>query len=67
LKLAKVDVLVVQDFHDSRGGFGADTSEQAIELAKALGWNAGRFREFADRLAQLTRTYEGEAGFFPPS
>jgi hypothetical protein len=56
----------VQDFHDSGGGFGADTSEAAVALAKSLGWNSGRFRQFADRLAQLTRMYEGEAGFFPP-
>ncbi len=59
-------VLVVQEFHDSAGAFGADTSEQAIELATALGWNAGRFRDFADRLGKLTAIYEGEAGFFPP-
>ena len=59
-------VLVVQEFHQSGYGFGADTSEEAVALASSLGWNSGGFRDFADRLAQLTLMYEGEAGFFLP-
>lgn len=63
---AKAQVLVVQDFHDSGGGFGADTAPKAIEIAKSLGWNSRRFRDFADQLRQVTRVYECEEGFFPP-
>jgi DNA repair photolyase len=60
------DVLVVQDFHDSGGGFGADTLPRAVQLAQALGWNADRYRDFAARLRAVTTVHEGECGFFPP-
>jgi DNA repair photolyase len=60
------DVLVVQEFHDSGGGFGADTLSTAVELAWSLNWTADRYRAFADQLQQTTSAYEGEAGFFPP-
>jgi DNA repair photolyase len=65
-QLAVADLLVVQDFHDSGGGFGADTSPKAVELAAAMSWDSARFRDFRDRLRALTPAYEGEAGFFPP-
>jgi DNA repair photolyase len=63
---ADADLLVVQEFHDSGGGFGADTSPKALEFARALDWNADRFRSFADRLKSIAQVYEGECGFFPP-
>jgi DNA repair photolyase len=60
------DVLVVQDFHDSGGGFGADTGTVARGLLAKRNWTAERYRHFHDRLRQFRRVYEGEAGFFPP-
>ncbi|MCE9530168.1 MAG: radical SAM protein [Planctomycetes bacterium] len=59
-------VLVVQDFHHSGGGFGADTSKEAMSLVESLGWSTARYREFKNQLAGLTELFEGEAGFFPP-
>jgi DNA repair photolyase len=60
------DVLVIQDFHDSGGGFGADTSEQALQLAQERAWGEEEYRAFKKRLRERTKTYEGEEGFFPP-
>jgi DNA repair photolyase len=60
------DVLVVQDFHDSGGAFGADTAERARQLALARGWSAERYGEVKAALAKERVVYEGEAGFFPP-
>lgn len=62
----RAEVLVIQDFHDSKGGFGADTSERARGLASLLDWDASRYTEFKLLLVQRTSVYEGEAGFFPP-
>jgi DNA repair photolyase len=59
-------VLVCQDFHDSGGGFGADTGAAARQLLARTGWNPDRYREFADTLREYFPVYEGEAGFFPP-
>lgn len=59
-------VLVCQDFHDSGGGFGADTGDAARELLARSGWSAERYRAFVDTLRGQYTTYEGEAGFFPP-
>lgn len=66
LATARADVLVVQDFHNAAGGFGADTSAAAKSLARGLGWNADRYRAFTERLRDMTTCFEGEAGFFPP-
>lgn len=60
------DVLVTQDFHDSRGGFGADTSAAARELLVVHRWSAEGYRDFVERLRAVRTVYEGEAGFFPP-
>jgi len=62
----KPDVLVCQDFHDSGGGFGADTGEGARTLLAEIGWQPRDYRRFVDRLRQDQKVYEGEAGFFPP-
>ncbi len=59
-------VVVTQEFHDAGGAFGADTSPDALMLAKKLEWNQEKYRKFVELLRQHTRVYEGEKGFFPP-
>lgn len=61
------DVLVIQDFHDSGGGFGADTGERARQLLAQQGWTDAQYQSFVKELQQSIQVYEGEAGFFPPS
>lgn len=60
------EVLVVQDFHNSHGAFGADTGSRARELLTQTSWHPERYRAVHEALARQTRVYEGEAGFFPP-
>jgi DNA repair photolyase len=60
------DVLVTQEFHDSGGGFGADTGEVARKLAAERGWTIAEYRRCVDRLRREMNVYEAEAGFFPP-
>jgi len=60
------DVLVLQDFHDSRGGFGADTGPAARKLLTAGSWSTDKYRDLLQRLRMEMTVYEGEAGFFPP-
>lgn len=61
------DVLVIQDFHDSHGGFGADTGPAARQLLERRGWSNRDFRRFAAILRSLKQEFfEAEAGFFPP-
>lgn len=60
------DVLVVQDFHDSRGGFGADTGAEARRLLAGMPDAATGAEDLRRRLEGRIRFYEGEAGFFPP-
>lgn len=60
------EVLVVQDFHDSHGGFGADTGVKARELLRASSWRTADYERVRDRLRASREVYEGEAGFFPP-
>lgn len=62
----KPEVLVVQDFHDSGGGFGADTGAAARRLLQQSSWSAAGYQDCVTRLADGMRIYEGEAGFFPP-
>lgn len=62
------DVLVTQDFHDSRGAFGADTGAKARRLLADMSWSLDDYQRFVARLREfLPVVYEGEAGFFPPS
>jgi DNA repair photolyase len=62
------DVLVTQYFHDSGGGFGADTGVAARELVSAMSWSADAYRRCREKLLErLPAVYEGEAGFFPPA
>jgi DNA repair photolyase len=60
------DVLVTQDFHDSNGGFGADTSEAARQLRAGLNWTADNYRHAVAQLRRHVLVYEAEEGFFPP-
>lgn len=61
------EVLVVQDFHDAEGRFGADTRPEARQLRASSGWSAADYRAFRDRLRdRLDFVHEGEAGFYPP-
>jgi DNA repair photolyase len=61
------DVLVVQDFHDAGGRFGADTGAEARRLLATTHWSPDDYCAFLARVRnQLPIVYEGEAGFFPP-
>src|SRR5262249_8255882 len=62
----KPDVLVVQDFHDSGGAFGADTGAVARRLLTSHKCYAHSYAKFVKRLAEELRVFEGETGFFPP-
>jgi hypothetical protein len=60
-------VVVTQRFHDSGGGFGADTAAAARDLAARFAWTEESYRRFTARLREaLPVVYEAEAGFFPP-
>jgi DNA repair photolyase len=67
LVVFRPDVLVVQDFHDSGGGFGADTGQVARRLLAERGWTKADYRRCVERLSADRTVYEGEAGFFPPA
>jgi DNA repair photolyase len=67
LRETKPDVLVVQDFHDSNGAFGADTGEKARQLLRKSGWHSSNYERFKTELQKLLSVYEGEEGFFPPN
>jgi DNA repair photolyase len=60
------DVLVTQDFHDSGGGFGADTAEAARTLLAERRWTADDYHRCVELLREHLHVYEAEAGFFPP-
>ncbi|MCS7022994.1 MAG: radical SAM protein [Gemmataceae bacterium] len=60
------EVVVVQDFEESHGCFGADTGPRARQLLKHFDWTADHYYRFRDILQRYLKVYEGEAGFFPP-
>ena len=60
------DVVVTQDFHDSGGGFGADTGPAARELLVRHPRTSEEYLSFVALLRERLFVYEGEAGFFPP-
>jgi len=60
------DVLVVQDFHDSGGGFGADTGAAARRLLGERKWTSQNYQRVVQRLRRDVEVFEGELGFFPP-
>jgi len=61
------DVLVTQHFHDSGGGFGADTGEAARALLAERCWTEENYQHCVELLRRQRQVYEAEAGFFPPS
>lgn len=67
LAAVRPDVVVVQDFHDSCGGFGANTGAVARLLLAERGWTTENYRLCVERLEQFLPIFEGEAGFFPPA
>jgi DNA repair photolyase len=60
------DVVVTQDFHESGGGFGADTAESARRLLAERRWTEADYQRCLEVLRRRLDVYEGEAGFFPP-
>lgn len=61
------EVLVTQEFHDSGGGFGADTRPVARRLAAEMRWTRAEYQRFVGELRRRrSDVYEAEAGFFPP-
>jgi DNA repair photolyase len=60
------DVLVTQHFHDSGGGFGADTGAAARRLLIEHRWAEEDYRRCVGLLREQRQIYEAEAGFFPP-
>jgi hypothetical protein len=60
-------VVVTQQFHDSGGGFGADTGPEARRLLGERGWSDRDYESFVGELrARLPAVYGGEEGFSPP-
>jgi DNA repair photolyase len=60
------NVLVTQDFHDSGGGFGADTGAAARRLLVQQRWTKDDYGRVVSALRRHCLVYEGESGFFPP-
>jgi DNA repair photolyase len=61
------EVVVTQEFHDSGGGFGADTGPAARDLLQRRPRTPDDYRAFVDLLREQITVFEGEAGFFPPN
>jgi DNA repair photolyase len=66
LAALRPDAVVTQRFHDSGGGFGADTGAAARQLLAEHTWTLGDYQRVVARLERRMRIHEGEAGFFPP-
>jgi DNA repair photolyase len=66
LVVFRPDVVVTQHFHDSGGGFGADTGAAARTLLEERAWTSADYQRCVRLLRERRCTYEGEAGFFPP-
>jgi DNA repair photolyase len=60
------DVLVTQHFHDSGGGFGADTGAEARKLLAERRWTEEDYQRCVQLLRRERTVCEAEAGFFPP-
>jgi DNA repair photolyase len=66
LRRFQPEVLVVQYFHDSSGGFGADTGKQARQRLAKCQWTMENYGRCVNQLRQWMPVFEGESGFFPP-
>ena len=55
-----------QEFHDSGGRFGADTSDERTRMLATLKWVPDDYGRFVERLRRYQTVYEEEEGFFPP-
>jgi DNA repair photolyase len=66
LAAAAPAVLVVQEFHNAGGKFGADTQERALQLVQNYPWDTTAYRAFVDSIRSRRPVFEGETGFFPP-
>jgi DNA repair photolyase len=66
LQTFQPEVVVTQDFHDSGGGFGADTGALAKRLLADRPRTAADYERFVEQLRRHLNVYEGETGFFPP-
>ena len=60
------DMVVTQHFHDSGGGFGADTGAAARQLLAERRWTEDDYRRSVELLRRQRQVSEAEAGFFPP-
>jgi hypothetical protein len=57
----------VQDFHDSKGGLGADTGPAARKLLESGIWSPADYLGFKQKLTnQGIPFFESESGFVPP-
>lgn len=61
------EVLVIQDFHDSGGSFGADTGPAARALLEKRPLATDEYEHFLTDLRARRPVFEAEHGFFPPS
>ncbi len=62
----KPAAVVMQHFHESRGGFGADTGDEARCLLPRWGWTEASYRAALGVMRGRLTVFEAEAGFFPP-
>jgi len=60
------DVLVTQNFHDSGGGFGADTAEAARNLLAERRWTVDDYQRCVQLVREHLHGYEAEAPFLRP-
>ena len=60
------NLLVLQDFHDSQGRWGADTGPIAKEQLLRYPKLSDTYRSLLTQLQAKRKVYEGQAGFFPP-
>lgn len=60
------EVVVVQEFHDSRGGFGADTPEAARKSLQILSESHTGQKALVKFLEGNCNLRVGEKGFYPP-
>jgi hypothetical protein len=60
------EVVATQDFHDSGGGFGADTGGRAQRFRDEFRRGPVEYQGIVQGLRSRVVCFEGEAGLFPP-